>query len=190
MACAPISASRGWRITPAPASSISSASCCSPIITAMSTNSSTGRALQLGKNGYVALSGAGGLLLDEPVADARERLSDTAWRRHQMPAYHLIGREWRRDHAGQHRRRPVERQDDLRSPGGAAPGSLADDRPLRRPARDPADRRLCAGPCLSARRPCARYGAAARNPDSRHRRSAGGAGAGRRDGQRRCRGRA
>ena len=46
---------------------------------------------QLGQNGYTALSGAGGLYLDEPVKDARTRLSDTAWRRHQMPAYHLIG---------------------------------------------------------------------------------------------------
>jgi AMP nucleosidase len=45
---------------------------------------------QLGQDGYVALSGAGGLFLDAPVDNARERLSDTAWRRHQMPAYHLI----------------------------------------------------------------------------------------------------
>ena len=45
---------------------------------------------QLGKDGYVALSGAGGLYIDQPVDNARERLSDTAWRRHQMPAYHLI----------------------------------------------------------------------------------------------------
>jgi AMP nucleosidase len=46
---------------------------------------------QLGKNGYTALSGAGGLYVDQPVENARARLSDTAWRRHQMPAYHLIG---------------------------------------------------------------------------------------------------
>ena len=45
---------------------------------------------QLGKDGYVALTGAGGLHLDTPAANARERLSDTAWRRHQMPAYHLV----------------------------------------------------------------------------------------------------
>jgi AMP nucleosidase len=45
---------------------------------------------RLGQDGYVALTGAGGLHLDAPVAKARERLSDTAWRRHQMPAYHLI----------------------------------------------------------------------------------------------------
>ena len=45
---------------------------------------------QIGSNGYTALSGAGGLLLDSAVDNARERLSDTAWRRHQMPAYHLI----------------------------------------------------------------------------------------------------
>ncbi len=46
--------------------------------------------LQLGGDGYVALSGAGGLYLDARTPDARARLSDTAWRRHQMPAYHLI----------------------------------------------------------------------------------------------------
>ena len=45
---------------------------------------------QLGKDGYVALSGAGGLYLDEATDNAREKLSDTAWRKHQMPAYHLV----------------------------------------------------------------------------------------------------
>ncbi|SFF99882.1 AMP nucleosidase [Novosphingobium sp. CF614] len=45
---------------------------------------------QIGSDGYVALSGAGGLYLDAPIDNARARLSDTAWRRHQMPAYHLI----------------------------------------------------------------------------------------------------
>ena len=46
--------------------------------------------LQIGTEGYVALSGAGGLYLAAPIDNARARLSDTAWRRHQMPAYHLI----------------------------------------------------------------------------------------------------
>ena len=50
--------------------------------------------LQLGRDGpdgsAVALSGAGGLYLDSATENARGRLSDTAWRRHQMPAYHLI----------------------------------------------------------------------------------------------------
>ncbi len=45
---------------------------------------------QLGQGTYTALSGAGGLHLTEPTANARSKLSDTAWRRHQMPAYHLI----------------------------------------------------------------------------------------------------
>ncbi len=45
---------------------------------------------KLGTGDYVALSGAGGLHLDAPTENARARLSDTAWRRHQMPAYHLI----------------------------------------------------------------------------------------------------
>jgi AMP nucleosidase len=46
---------------------------------------------QLGSNGCTALSGAGGLYLTEPLDNARGHLSDTAWRRHQMPAYHLMG---------------------------------------------------------------------------------------------------
>ena len=45
---------------------------------------------QLADERYTALSGAGGLYLDAPTANARARLSDTAWRRHQMPAYHLV----------------------------------------------------------------------------------------------------
>ncbi|MEO6716347.1 MAG: AMP nucleosidase [Novosphingobium sp.] len=44
----------------------------------------------LGTEGYSALSGAGGLWLEENTGNARSLLSDTAWRRHQMPAYHLI----------------------------------------------------------------------------------------------------
>ena len=46
---------------------------------------------QLGENGCTALAGAGGLMLTERRTNARLQLSDTAWRRHQMPAYHLIG---------------------------------------------------------------------------------------------------
>ena len=44
----------------------------------------------LGREGYTALAGAGGLYLDEKVDSAHLRMSDTAWRRHQMPAYHLV----------------------------------------------------------------------------------------------------
>jgi AMP nucleosidase len=46
--------------------------------------------LQLGSEGYTALSGAGGLRLEERTEEAHLRLSDTPWRKHQMPAYHLI----------------------------------------------------------------------------------------------------
>jgi len=45
---------------------------------------------QLGRDGFTTLAGPGGLLLSEAVPDAREHLSDAAWRRHQMPAYHLV----------------------------------------------------------------------------------------------------
>ena len=45
---------------------------------------------QIGQDGYVGLTGAGGLDIRETTQDARLQLSDTAWRKHQMPAYHLI----------------------------------------------------------------------------------------------------
>jgi AMP nucleosidase len=45
---------------------------------------------QIGSGGYTGLAGAGGLDLNQATENARERMSDTAWRRHQMPAYHLI----------------------------------------------------------------------------------------------------
>ena len=45
---------------------------------------------QLGSGGYTALAGAGGLYLEEATKNASQQLSDTAWRKHQMPAYHLI----------------------------------------------------------------------------------------------------
>ncbi|NMW31636.1 AMP nucleosidase [Altererythrobacter sp. RZ02] len=48
---------------------------------------------QIGKDGYTALAGAGGLYLTEPADNASSQLSDTAWRKHQMPAYHLVGKD-------------------------------------------------------------------------------------------------
>ena len=51
-------------------------------------------AKQLGNGTFTALSGAGGLWLEagahENEGHERDSLSDTAWRRHQMPAYHLM----------------------------------------------------------------------------------------------------
>ncbi|UAB77361.1 AMP nucleosidase [Erythrobacter sp. SCSIO 43205] len=47
-------------------------------------------AQQIGKDGYTALTGAAGLLIEESTDNAQEQLNDTAWRRHQMPAYHLM----------------------------------------------------------------------------------------------------
>ncbi len=46
---------------------------------------------QIGKNGYTALAGAGGLYIDTPGVDTSQPVADSAWRKHQMPAYHLIG---------------------------------------------------------------------------------------------------
>lgn len=47
-------------------------------------------AQQIGSDGYTGLTGAGGLDIREATGNARDQLSDTAWRRHQMPAYHLM----------------------------------------------------------------------------------------------------
>ena len=47
-------------------------------------------AKQIGENGYTALRGAGGLDIGAATDSARDQLNDTAWRRHQMPAYHLV----------------------------------------------------------------------------------------------------
>jgi AMP nucleosidase len=45
---------------------------------------------QVGEGQYSALAGAAGLYVDEPGVDAGQMVADSAWRRHQMPAYHLI----------------------------------------------------------------------------------------------------
>jgi AMP nucleosidase len=45
---------------------------------------------QVGKGTYTALSGAGGLYTEQEGADPSQLVADSAWRRHQMPAYHLI----------------------------------------------------------------------------------------------------
>ena len=44
----------------------------------------------IGTDGFVALTGAAGLDIREPTPHAQGQLNDTAWRRHQMPAYHLM----------------------------------------------------------------------------------------------------
>ena len=40
--------------------------------------------------GYTKLTGAAGLDIGECTDNAQEQLNDTAWRKHQMPAYHLM----------------------------------------------------------------------------------------------------
>ncbi len=52
-------------------------------------------AQQLGTDGYTALTGAGGLHIEAKTDNAHVQLSDTAWRRHQMPAYHLMREDGR-----------------------------------------------------------------------------------------------
>ncbi|MBB5687196.1 AMP nucleosidase [Sphingobium boeckii] len=46
---------------------------------------------QLGEGSrYTALSGAGGVMVTAETADPEKVVADSAWRRHQMPAYHLM----------------------------------------------------------------------------------------------------
>ncbi|HWK41171.1 MAG TPA: AMP nucleosidase [Croceibacterium sp.] len=45
---------------------------------------------QVGGGTYTMLSGAGGLRIGQRTPHAREQLNETTWRRHQMPAYHLM----------------------------------------------------------------------------------------------------
>jgi len=52
-------------------------------------------AQQIGHEGYTGLTGAGGLNIGTNTSAAHLQLSDTAWRRHQMPAYHLIREDGR-----------------------------------------------------------------------------------------------
>jgi AMP nucleosidase len=48
---------------------------------------------QVGNGQYTALSGAGGLFIDEHTEDAAQLVADSTWRRHQMPAYHLMAED-------------------------------------------------------------------------------------------------
>ncbi|MEL6238531.1 MAG: AMP nucleosidase [Pseudomonadota bacterium] len=52
-------------------------------------------ARQIGENGYTALRGAGGLDIGAATESARDQLNDTAWRRSQMPSYHLMREDGR-----------------------------------------------------------------------------------------------
>jgi AMP nucleosidase len=45
---------------------------------------------QVGNGRFTALSGAGGLYIDQPSNDHAQLVADSTWRRHQMPAYHLM----------------------------------------------------------------------------------------------------
>jgi AMP nucleosidase len=45
---------------------------------------------QVGKGRFTGLSGAGGLFIESDSDDHEQLVADATWRRHQMPAYHLI----------------------------------------------------------------------------------------------------
>jgi len=42
---------------------------------------------------YIALSGAGGVYVTPETADLQQTTSDLTWKKHQMPAYHLIAKD-------------------------------------------------------------------------------------------------
>jgi AMP nucleosidase len=48
---------------------------------------------QVGKGRYTALSGAGGLFIDADTPDHEQLVADATWRKHQMPAYHLMAED-------------------------------------------------------------------------------------------------
>ncbi len=48
---------------------------------------------QVGKGRYTALSGAGGLYIDSDTEDHEQLVADATWRKHQMPAYHLMAED-------------------------------------------------------------------------------------------------
>jgi AMP nucleosidase len=49
--------------------------------------------MQVGNGRYTALSGAGGLFIENPTEDAAALVADSTWRKHQMPAYHLMAED-------------------------------------------------------------------------------------------------
>ncbi len=76
--------------------SISSPTSCSRTTIAMWMSSSAlpGRKLEQSEE-YEGLSCAGGALIARGTANAEAAVADSAWRRHQMPAYHLIAKDGR-----------------------------------------------------------------------------------------------
>ncbi|MHA7818569.1 MAG: AMP nucleosidase [Erythrobacter sp.] len=52
-------------------------------------------AQQLAEDSYTKLTGAAGLNIGQTTNNAQALLNDTAWRKHQMPAYHLIREDGR-----------------------------------------------------------------------------------------------
>ena len=184
-----ISASPACAIIPARRPSTPSATSCSPTTSATSTSSCAWAVERAAARGQ-PLRGAVGARAGSSSPATRGRRGEG--RRRRLAAAPDAGlpsdrAERRRHHPRQHRRRPVQRQDDLRPSRRAAARSVADDRPLRRPAPEPDDRRLCPRPRLSARRPCARRHAADRDPDPADRRGPAGAVRRRRGGHRRGR---
>jgi AMP nucleosidase len=85
---------------------------------------------------YIALSCAGGIWITAETEAPEQAISDLAWKKHQMPAWHLIthdGKGITLIKLASARQTPKPSATTWR----CCAGRLADDRPLRRPARKP-----------------------------------------------------
>ena len=75
--------------------SISSAISCSPTITAMSTNSSAGPAHRSAMAAIPRCRARAGCMSTSQPTTPAQLVADSTWRRHQMPAYHLMAPDGR-----------------------------------------------------------------------------------------------
>ena len=123
-ACASTTRCAGSCTTPAATGATCSRGSCSPTITATSTSSCAGACEQLRRGRPLRAAGAAGRRRRSSAATRREQaeaaIAASPWHRYQMPAYHLIAPDGAGRDAGQHRRRPVQRQEHHRPPGRAA----------------------------------------------------------------------
>ena len=83
---------------------------------------------------YIALSCAGGIWITADTEAPEEAISDLAWKKHQMPAWHLITKDGQGITLINIGVGPANAKNICDHLAVAASGRLADDWPLRRPA--------------------------------------------------------
>ena len=126
------------RTTPARRPSTCSPTSCSPTTTATSTSSSRWALRSSCKepdSPYEALSAAGDVLVTRDTPDPERAVADGAWRKHQMPAYHLMAEAGAGITLVNIGVGPSNAKTITDHLAVLRPRGLADDRPLRRPAR-------------------------------------------------------